>query len=281
MATFGQLLSRQRGKQALQATLGRTKLQSDVQTEQKQLEAARREYQAEVEKAEREMKKRAKKRGRRRLFGQIVGTGVGLVTGNPLLGAGVTGGVSGLGAGLVPEYEKTIGDLAPGGKFFSEARADFDADIASTNQFIKDAAEGQNLLDLTNALTDAYSSYQMTKTFGKDFDKLIGKRAEIASAPGKDTFLEKTLGKLFNKGEPMEFFTKQGSFTKTISDAAASRTATRELEKIKALSESFGGMFSDKIPDTRMTQLETIAGNNNKGGTLTFLDLYRSIRGNN
>jgi hypothetical protein len=120
----------------------------------------------------------------------------------------------------------------------------------------------------------------MTKTFGKDFDKLIGKRAEIASAPGKDTFLEKTLGKLFNKGEPMEFFTKQGSFTKTISDAAASRTATRELEKIKALSESFGGMFSDKIPDTRMTELETIAGNSNKGGTLTFL-VYRSIRGNN
>ena len=277
MATFGQLLARQRGKQALQATLGRTKLQTDVQTEQKQLEAARREYQAEVEKAEREMKKRAKKRGRRRLLGQVVGTGVGLVTGNPLLGAGIAGGVSGLGAGLVPEYEKTIGNLAPGGKFFSEARADFDADIASTNQFIKDAAEGQNLLDLTNALGDAYSSFQMTKTFGKDFDKLIGKRAEIASAPGKDTFLEKTLGKIFNEGKPMQFF-EEGTFTGKIAEAASSRTATRELEKIKALSESFGGMFSDKIPDTRMTELETKAG---KGGTLTLSDIYRSIRGNN
>jgi hypothetical protein len=274
MATFGQLLSRQRGKQALQATLGRTKLQSDVQTEQKQLEAARREYQAEVEKAEREMKKRAKKRGRRRLFGQIVGTGVGLVTGNPLLGAGITGGVSGLGAGLVPEYEKTIGDLAPGGKFFSGARADFDADIASTNQFIKDAAEGQNLLDLTNALTDAYSSYQMTKTFGKDFDKLIGKRAEIAK--GKDTFLEKSLGKLFNKGEPMEFF-KEGSFTGTIADAASSRSTARELEKIKTLSESFGGMFSDKFTTEMQSRLEE----SNKSGTLTLSDIYRSIRGNN
>jgi hypothetical protein len=209
MATFGQLLARQRGKQALQSTLGRTKLQSDVQEEQKQLDAARREYQNEVEKAEREMKKRAKKRSRRRLIGQVVGTGVGLVTGNPLLGAGVTGGVSGLGAGLVPEYEKTIEDLAPGGKFFSEARKDFDADIASTNQFIKDAAEGQNLLDLTNALTDSYTSYNITKSFGKDFDKMFKKRVDVVK--GKDTFFEKLGGKLFNEGKPMEFFEK-GTF---------------------------------------------------------------------
>ena len=246
MATFGQLLARQRGKQALQATLGRTKLQTDVQTEQKQLEAGRREYQAEVEKAEREMKKRAKKRGRRRLLGQIVGTTVGLATGQPLLGAAVTGGVSGVGAALVPEYETTIKNLVPEGKFFSEARADFDADIASTNRFIKDAAEGQNLLDLTNALTDAYTSFTMTKTFGKDFDKMLTKGAKRFKE--KDTFIEKTLGNIFQKGEPMKFFEKGsfGDFLLTGSGGVNERIAARQLEKTQGFSQMMSLLKGEK-----------------------------------
>lgn len=246
MATFGQLLARQRGKQALQATLGRVKLQSDVQKEQKQLEAARRDYQAEVEKAEREMKKRAKKRGRRRLLGQVVGTGVGLVTGNPLLGAGITGGVSGVGAALVPEYETYIGDLAPGGKFLSEARADFDADIASTNQFIKDAAEGQNLLDLTNALQDAYTSYTITKSFGKDFDKMFAKQAERFKKD--DTFLERTLGNIFKKGEPMQFFEKGsfGDYLLSGEGGVTERIAARNLEKTQGFSQMMSLLRGEK-----------------------------------
>jgi len=281
MATFGQLLARQRGKQALQATLGRTQLQTDVQTEQKQLEAGRREYQAEVEKAEREMKKRAKKRGRRRLLGQAIGTGVGLVTGQPLLGAAVTGGVSGVGAALVPEYETTIKNLVPQGKFFSEARADFDADISSTNQFIKDAAEGQNLLDLTNALGDAYSSFKMTKAFGKDFDKFIGKRAEAArgmDAKGspKVTFLEKTLGNIFNKGEDLQFF-EPGTLTGGIASAAEARTKARELESLQKIDSLFGGLFGDKkFTEEQKSQLE----NYQSQGTLTFRNILDSIRGN-
>ena len=246
MATFSQLLARQRGKQALQATLGRTKLQTDVQAEQKQLEAARRDYQAEVEKAEREMKKRAKKRGRRRLLGQVVGAGVGLVTGNPLLGAAVTGGVSGVGAALVPEYETYIGDLAPGGKFFSEARADFDADIASTNQFIKDAAEGQNLLDLTNALQDAYTSFTMSKTFGKDFDKMFAKQAERFKKA--DTFLERTLGNIFKKGEPMQFFEKGsfGDYLLSGEGGVSERIAARNLQKNQGLNQIMSLLKGEK-----------------------------------
>lgn len=277
MATFGQLLARQRGKQALQATLGRVELQSDVQKEQKELDAARREYQAEVEKAEREMKKRAKKRSRRRLLGQVVGTGVGLATGNPLLGAGITGGVSYAGASLVPEYETYIGDLAPGGKFFSEARADFDADIASTNQFIKDAAKGQNLLDLTSALQDAYTSFTISKTFGKDFDKFIGKRAEAAKGIGADgkpkvTFLERTLGDIFNKGKDFQFF-EEGTLTGRIADAAKVRTRTRELERLKSLDALFGGFTeTSNFTPAMQTELENLEKGNE--GTLGIKTLF-------
>lgn len=272
MATFGQLLARQRGKQALQATLGRTKLQTDVQKEQKELEAARRDYQAEVEKAEREMKKRAKKRGRRRLLGQVVGTGVGLVTGQPLLGAAVTGGVSGVGAALVPEYETYIGDLAPGGKFFSEARADFDADIASTNQFIKDAAEGQNLLDLTNALQDAYTSFTMTKTFGKDFDKIFTKGAQRFQ--DKDTFLEKTLGNIFNKGETLKLF-EEGSFGDFLAKGAQQRIDARDAFKESSMNMMYNIINAGNKDFKPKPVQETL-----EIPTLNILDYFRQNRNN-
>ena len=272
MATFGQLLARQRGKQALQATLGRTKLQTDVQTEQKQLEAGRREYQAEVEKAEREMKKRAKKRGRRRLLGQIVGTTVGLATGQPLLGAAVTGGVSGVGAALVPEYETTIKNLVPEGKFFSEARADFDADIASTNRFIKDAAEGQNLLDLTNALTDAYTSFTMTKTFGKDFDKMLTKAAKRFQ--DKNTFLERTLGNIFNKGETLELF-KEGTFGDFLAKGAQERIDARDAFKGQSFKMMSNIINKDKEDYEPFKIEETL-----DLPTLNILDYFRQRRNN-
>ena len=215
MATFAQLLARQKGKQALQTTLSRGMLQSDAADERKKLEDARRDYEIEVEKAASEMKKRAKRRSRRRLASQVIGTGVGLVTGNPLLGAGITGAGSAIGASLVPEYDTFIEATAGEGRFFSSARADFEADIASTNAFISEASEGQNLLDLTNALQDAYTSFTATKTFGKDFDKILKGRQEAALKG--DTFGEKLGGRLkgiFNKdsdGKPLQFF-KPGSF---------------------------------------------------------------------
>ena len=274
MATFGQLLARQRGKQALQATLGRTQLQTDVQTEQKQLEAGRREYQAEVEKAEREMKKRAKKRSRRRLLGQVVGTATGLATGNPLLGAAVTGGVSGVGAALVPEYETTIENLAPGGKFFSEARADFDADIASTNQFIKDAAEGQNLLDLTNALQDAYTSFTMTQTYGKDFDKMLTKGAKRFTKDKEATFLERTLGNIFNKGEDLQFFEKD-SFGEFLATGAQERIDARDAFKGQGFKMMSNIINKDKEGYEPFKIQETL-----DLPTLNILDFFRNRRKN-
>ena len=214
MATFAQLLARQRGQQALQTTLSRANLQSEAADERKSLDDARRNYEIEVEKAEREMKKRAKKRSRRRLAAQVLGTGVGLVTGNPLLGAGITGAGSAVGAGLVKEYDDFIEAEAGPGRFYSSARADFDADVASTNAFISEASEGQNLLDLTNALQDAYTSFTTIKTFGKDFDKFL-KGRQKAALQG-NTIGEKIGGRLKGfftdgDGEPLKFF-EPGSF---------------------------------------------------------------------
>jgi hypothetical protein len=79
----------------------------------------------------------------------------------------------------------------------------------------------------------------------------------------------------------MQFF-EEGTFTGKIADAASSRTATRELEKIKTLSESFGGMFSDKFTDEMKSKIATLEAQKNKqSGTLTISDIYRSIIGNN
>ena len=236
MATFAQLLARQRGQQALQTTLSRANLQSEAADERKNIEDARREYEIEVEKAEREMKKRAKKRSRRRLAAQVLGTGVGLVTGNPLLGASITGAGSAVGAGLVKEYDDFIEAEAGPGRFFSGARADFEADVNASNAFIQEAAKGQNLLDLTNALQDAYTSFTMTKTFGKDFDEFFRKRANVVK--GKNTIAERIGGRLFSDDKkPLKFFA-EGSFGDTLLTGVGGvedRIKARELKDLQPL----------------------------------------------
>ncbi len=49
-----------------------------------------------------------------------------------------------------------------------QARTDHARDIVSTNEFIMQAAEGQNLLNLTNALNDAINVGRFTNAFGDD-----------------------------------------------------------------------------------------------------------------
>jgi len=275
MATFAQLLARQRGKQALQTTLSRANLQSEAADERKNIEDARRDYEIEVEKAEREMKKRAKKRSRRRLAAQVLGTGVGLVTGQPLLGAAITGAGSAVGAGLVKEYDDFIEAEAGPGRFYSSARADFDADVASTNAFISDAAEGQNLLDLTNALTDAYTSFSMTKSFGKEFDKMFKKGAQRFQQ--KDTFLEKTLGNIFNEGQPMEFFEKGsfGDFLLRGSGGVNDRIAARKLEKAQGFNQMMSILKGEKTDEEKEITIPSL----NFGSFPSFLQKTLTQKG--
>jgi len=126
-------------------------------------------------------------------------------------------------------------------------------------------------------LQDAYTSYTISKTFGKDFDKFIGKRAEAAKGIGADgkpkvTFLERTLGDIFNKGKDFQFF-EEGTITGRIADAAKVRTRTRELERLKGLDELFGGFNkTSNFTPALQTELKKLQEGNE--GTLGIKTLF-------
>ena len=92
MATFSQLLNRFKAEQSLAQRLSQSDVGIAVEEERQDIKKARSDYQAQVEKAEREMAKKERKRGLGRLASQVVGTAVGLGTGNPLLGAKIAAG---------------------------------------------------------------------------------------------------------------------------------------------------------------------------------------------
>ena len=166
MATFSQLLNRFKAEQNLAQRLSQADLGIAIEEERQDIKKARSDYQAQVEKAEREMAKKARKRGAGRLLSQIVGTAVGLGTGNPMLGAKIAaGGTLATGLAIKP-YDDYVESNLEGGRIFKHGRADFEADINATNQFISDASEGQTLLDLTDALSAGLSAYTMGQAFG-------------------------------------------------------------------------------------------------------------------
>ena len=166
MATFSQLLNRFKAEQNLAQRLSQADLGIAIEEERQDIKKARSDYQAQVEKAEREMAKKERRRGLGRLASQVIGTAVGLGTGNPMLGAKIAaGGTLATGLAIKP-YDDYVESNLEGGRFFKQGRADFEADINATNQFISDASEGQTLLDLTDALSAGLSAYTMGQAFG-------------------------------------------------------------------------------------------------------------------
>ena len=178
MATFSQLLNRFKAEQNLAQRLSQADLGIAVEEERQDIKKARSDYQAQVEKAEREMAKKERRRGLGRLASQVIGTAVGLGTGNPLLGAKIAAGGT-LATGLaVKPYDDYVESNLEGGRFFKQGRADFEADINATNQFISDASEGQTLLDLTNAFQAGFSAYSLGQAFGEGAQEFLLSRAQ-------------------------------------------------------------------------------------------------------
>ena len=170
MASFYSLLSRLEGEQKLQGDLNKSLLGIDVAQESQDINEARSQYRTDVEEAEREMARRARKRSKWGMLATLGSAaldfalpGVGRVA-----AAAIAGVSSGLARDSVKPYSDTILTQLPGGKFHEQARLDFAADRQSTNDFISDAKEGQGLLNWTNALSDAYTTYQIGGTI-EDF----------------------------------------------------------------------------------------------------------------
>ena len=170
MANFYSMISRLENQGRLGYALDRDMLGRDVEEEKQQIEEARSQYELDVERADRLMKEKADARSGWGLAGTVFAGGVSLL--NPGLAPWATGLIGGaasaLGRSSVKPYTEQIQNKLPGGKFHMQARTDHARDIVSTNEFIMQAAEGQNLLNLTNALNDAINVGRFTNAFGDD-----------------------------------------------------------------------------------------------------------------
>lgn len=168
MASFSQLIGRLKAEQQLKSNINQSSLGIDVEEEKIDLEEARSDYRDQVEEAQRGMARNQRKRSRRGLLGSVLGTALSFTPLGAVGGALVGGLASSLSRSRVKPYTQAISSNLPGGKFHAQARKDFSRDIASTNKFISDAAEGQSLLNMTNALNDAYNVYGFQNAYGED-----------------------------------------------------------------------------------------------------------------
>jgi hypothetical protein len=167
MSSFAQLIGRLRAEQRLQGRLDLLELGVDVEKEKQDVEMARAEYRRDVEKAQREMARRAKKRSRRGALGRLLGTALSFIpVVGPIAGAAIGGIASGIGRGSVSPYMGTIRTSLPGGKFLKNQRANLAMDIESTNLFINDAARSQKQATWYNAIGDALGTYQLSTSLG-------------------------------------------------------------------------------------------------------------------
>ena len=189
MASFAQLISRLEAEQALEKSLDRSMLGVDVEEEKIDLEEARSQYRDDVERAQLAMNRKARKRGRRGLLGSLIGAALSFTPLGAVGGALVGGLASSLGRSSVKPYSATISTSLPGGKFHAQARKDFSRDIASTNRFIEEAKQGQSLLDMTNAFSDALQIYGFQDTYGDDISSFFSDRRTRRN----------TIGNSFNK----------------------------------------------------------------------------------
>ena len=163
MASFSQLIGRLRAEQEFMNKSNMLDMGMEVQDERQDVEEARSKYQSDVQAAQREMQRRANKRSRRGLFGTLLGAGISII--NPIAGAVIGTGASLLGRSSVDPYRANISSSLPGGRFLKQSRRDLSRDVESTNLFIQDAADQQSLLNMTSALSDAYTIYNMNRMF--------------------------------------------------------------------------------------------------------------------
>ena len=166
--SFNQLISGLQGRQRFQSGQTNTGAGMAIEGERRDLLSAQSDYFTDVEETNREITQKAQRRGRWGAFGTLLGSAVSFTPLGALGGALIGGLASSLGRNSVKPYSGTISSSLPGGKFYSQARKDFSRDIASTNQFISDANEGQGLLNMTNALNDALNVYGIQDKFGDD-----------------------------------------------------------------------------------------------------------------
>tara|TARA_R100000234_G_C4967061_1_gene164439 strand:+ start:192 stop:929 length:738 start_codon:yes stop_codon:yes gene_type:complete len=164
MSSFYTMANRLSNEQKVEGAELKARLGIDITQELQNITAAQRTYQEQVEEAERQMAENERRRGRRGLFGTLLGAALSFTPLGAVGGAVIGGLASGLGRGSVSPYSGTIMNTLPGGKFHSESRKDLSSAIDATNSWISDAAEGQSLLNWTNALGDATTVYQ----FGKE-----------------------------------------------------------------------------------------------------------------
>ena len=211
MATFAQLLARQQSTQRLQDILGRTELGTAAELEKQDIERARSAYETAVEEAERDMQKKAAKRSKWGNIGKAIGMAVTAFTPiGAVAGAALTAGLQYAGAESVGDYRKYIKGTLGDGLFFKQGRADIDADIASTNDFIKQAADSQDLANIYNALGTAISTYTQADTL-----KSIGSEIKtLASDRFRDVSTQAMIEKDYNVMDIEGLLKKYGELKK-------------------------------------------------------------------
>lgn len=176
MASFAELIGRLEGEQRLQKNLNFASLGMDVEEERQELEEGRSDYFDQVEKAELEMARRARKRAKKGLFGTLLGA-VASFTPLGAVGGAIVGGIASKAMrDRVKPYGAniTMNIDTSDNKFNQGAIRDFTKDIASSNAFIREAQKGQSLLNLTSAFQDAYNVYSFQDTFGDDIRQFVG-----------------------------------------------------------------------------------------------------------
>ena len=211
MATFAQLLARQQSTQRLQDILGRTELGTAAELEKQDIERARSQYQTDVEEAERAMRAKERDRSKWANIGKLIGMGVTAFSPiGAVAGAALTAGLQYAGAESVGDYRKYIKGTLGDGLFFKQGRADIDADIASTNDFIKQAADSQDLANIYNALGTAISTYTQADTL-----KSIGSEIKtLASDRFRDVSTQAMIEKDYNVMDIEGLLKKYGELKK-------------------------------------------------------------------
>ena len=176
MASFAELIGRLEGEQRLQKNLNFASLGMDVEEERQELEEGRSDYFDQVEQAELEMARRARKRAKRGLFGTLLGA-VASFTPLGRVGGAIVGGLASKAMrDTVKPYGAniTMNIDTSDNKFNQGAIRDFTKDIASSNAFIREAQKGQSLLNSVSAFQDAYNVFSFQDTFGDDIRQFVG-----------------------------------------------------------------------------------------------------------
>jgi hypothetical protein len=163
-ASFYTTVNRLQQQQNVEGAELKARLGIDVTQEAQNIDAAQRSYQEQTDRASLEMARNERKRSKWGLGGTLIGFASSFANPIGAIGGALIGGlVSGLGRSSVKPYSGTIANTLPGGDFHNEARMDLSSSVDATNSFISDAVQGQNLLNWTNALSDAVTTYQLGK----------------------------------------------------------------------------------------------------------------------